>query len=138
MTGLELPVALADAVLAHARAELPNEACGLLGGDPATGRVGSWHPARNALMSPRRFDVHPEDLVRITFEIEDAGEALLAIFHSHPRSPAVPSPTDLRDAAYPAVHLLATLVDPHAPPADVLRAWRFTSGGSVEVSLRIF
>ena len=82
--------------------------------------------------------MHPDDLVRIVFGIEDAGEDLVAIFHSHTRSPAVPSATDRRTARYPdAVYLLATLADPDAAPVDALRAWRIRDGVSTEIGLRI-
>ena len=122
----------------HARAELPNEACGLLAGSVAAGLVTRFHPARNAEASPLRYNVDPEDLVRITFAIEDAGEELVAIFHSHTLSPAVPSATDRRSAMYPdAIYLLATLADAEAPPARALRAWRIYRGQSFEVPLRL-
>lgn len=140
MTGSELrvPTIVADRMLAHARAEQPNEACGLLSGDLAAGRASRFHPARNAEASPLRYNVHPDDLVRIVFGIEDAGEDLVAIFHSHVRSPAVPSATDHRSARYPGVfHVLASLTDPAAAPADALRAWRIEDGTSREVRLRI-
>jgi len=122
----------------HARAELPNEACGLLSGSLASGRAIRFHPARNVEASPLRYNVHPEDLVRITFAIEDAGEELVAIFHSHTRSAAVPSATDRRTAMYPdPFYLLASLSDPEAPPARALRAWRIHRGRAFEVPLAI-
>ena len=131
-----LPRDLADRMLAHARSELPNEACGLLGGSAEDGRAASFHPARNAEASPLRYNVHPEDLVRIVFGIEDAGQDLVAIFHSHTASPAVPSATDRRTAQYPdAFYVLATLADADAPPDAALRAWRIRDGASHEVGL---
>lgn len=136
--GLRLPGRVADEMLSHARAELPNEACGLLAGDLASGRATAFHPARNAEASPLRYNVHPDDLVRIVLGIEDAGEDLVAIFHSHTRSPAVPSATDRRAAQYPdAFYVLATLANADAPPASALRAWRIIGGQSFEVPLRI-
>lgn len=138
VSGLTLPPAVADALLAHARSELPNEACGLLSGSLATGRATRFHPARNIEASPLRYNVHPEDLVRITFEIEDAGEELVAIFHSHTRSAAVPSATDRRTAMYPdPFYMLASLADPDAPPASALRAWRIYRGQTFEMPLTI-
>jgi proteasome lid subunit RPN8/RPN11 len=133
MAGLSIPDHVARELLAHARAVLPNEACGLLAGDPATGRATTYHPARNAHASALRYDVHPEDLVRIVFAIESAGDELVAIFHSHTRTPAVPSAADLRDAAYPVLHLLAGL----GGAEPVLRAWRIEGGSPSEVPLRI-
>ena len=92
--GLSMPVALADELLAHARAELPNEACGLLAGDLAAGTASAYHSARNADASPYVYTVHPDDLLRIVLGIEEQGQDLVAIFHSHTRTPAIPSPTD--------------------------------------------
>ena len=133
---LIVPATLARAILDFARSELPNEACGLLGGNLNAGRAASFHPARNVESSPLRYNVHPDDLVRIVFAIDDAGEDLVAIFHSHTSSPAAPSATDRRTAQYPdAFYLLATLADPGADPADALRAWRIRAGESVEVPL---
>jgi proteasome lid subunit RPN8/RPN11 len=129
---LELSAGLAEAVIDHARAELPNEACGLLSG--VAGRGTTFHPARNAIGSPRRFDLHPEDLVRLMFEIEAAGEELIAIFHSHPRSPAVPSLTDVRGAEYQVPYLIAS---PDAGAESVLRAWWIASGKAAEIPVRV-
>ena len=137
-TALTLSAAIAEQLLAHARAELPNEACGLLAGELNSGRATAFHPARNAEASPLRYNVHPDDLLRIILAIEVDGEDLVAIFHSHTQSPALPSATDHRTAQYPDVfYLLATLADPEAAPADSLRAWCIRAGESVEVPLRI-
>ena len=124
--------------MGHAHADAPNEACGLLSGDLATGEARRYHPARNAEASAYVYSVHPDDLVRIVIGIEDGGEDLVAIFHSHTHTPAVPSPTDRREARYPGVfYLLASLTDPDAGPEAALRAWRIESGESREVPLLI-
>ena len=138
VSGLSLPLTMAEELMEHARAELPNEACGLLSGSAATGRATAFHPARNVEASPLRYNVHPEDLVRLIFAIEDAAEDLVAIFHSHTRSAAVPSATDRRTAMYPdAFYLLASLADADDPPARALRAWRIYRGQAFEVPLTI-
>ena len=135
MSGLTVPGDLVDAMVAHARAELPNEACGVLSGSLSEGRALTFHPTRNAEASALRYSVHPEDLVRVTFEIDDAGSDLVAIFHSHTKSPPVPSATDRRLAFYPsAFYLLVTLSDPDAP---AFRAWRLRDGDAIEVPLTI-
>jgi proteasome lid subunit RPN8/RPN11 len=134
---LSVPREVARQVLAHARAELPNEACGLLSGSLGAATVGAFHPARNVHASPRRFSVHPEDLVRITYAIDGAGEDVVAVFHSHPRSDAVPSPADVREATHPdAYHLIASLAG-DAPPGGALRAWRIRGERATEVELRL-
>ena len=124
---------VAEALPDHARAELPNEACGLLSGSLADGRAVSFHPTRNAEESPLRYNVDPDDLVRVTFEIDEAGADLVGIFHSHVASPAVPSETDRRLAFYPeAFYVLAGLTDADNPE---LRAWRIRDGEVTEAPL---
>ncbi len=135
MSGLTVPGDLVEAMVAHARAELPNEACGVLSGSLAEGRALTFHPTRNAEASPLRYSVHPEDLVRVTFEIDDAGSDLVAIFHSHTKAPPVPSATDRRLAFYPdAYYLLVSLAEPDAP---ALRAWQLRDGNATEVPLTV-
>lgn len=136
--GLTISASIADELLAHARAEVPNEACGLLSGALASGLATGYLPARNADASPYVYTVHPDDLLRIVLGIDDAGEDLVAIFHSHTHTPAVPSPTDRRQARYPGVfYLLASLADADATPAAALRAWLIEDESSREVPLRI-
>ena len=126
---LIVPSVVAADILHHARRELPNEACGLLSGDAASGSVRAFHAARNELASPFRFSVDPRDLVRITYQIEATGEDLVAIFHSHPRTAAEPSASDIREARYPdALHLLSGA-------NGELRAWRIAAVGATEVPL---
>ncbi|QIA27044.1 M67 family metallopeptidase [Thermaerobacter sp. PB12/4term] len=124
---LVLPPALVAAMLDHARAEAPLEACGIVGG--RQGQPVAFYPARNADRSPVRYTVDPEDQLRIFTTMEERGEELWAIFHSHPRSPAYPSATDVRYAYYPeAYYLIASLAS--EPP--VLRAFRILEGTITE------
>jgi [CysO sulfur-carrier protein]-S-L-cysteine hydrolase len=136
--GLTILRPIADAMLSHAHAELPNEACGILSGSLADGVASAFHPARNAEASPLRYSVHPEDLVRIVFEIEEAERDLVAIFHSHTRSAAVPSATDRRAAMYPdAFYVVASLANPDASPESAMRSWRIHGGQAFEVPLSV-
>jgi [CysO sulfur-carrier protein]-S-L-cysteine hydrolase len=132
-SGLTLPRSVVDALLEHARAEAPNEACGLLAGDAGRGTGSAFHPARNALASPYRFDVDPGDLVRVLDEIHGAGLDLVAIFHSHPRSPAVPSALDRREASYRVSQLIVSLQGDEPE----VRAWWLEDDGSRELRLLI-
>lgn len=141
---VELPAAIRDAIVEHARAEYPNEACGIIVGDrPADhgGRATRWEPTRNAVASPYRYEVHPEDLLRLTLATEDADEVFWAIVHSHVRSPARPSPTDVGAARYPeSLYVLVSLSEAEADQTTgepSLRAWRIVDGAIHEVSLRI-
>jgi proteasome lid subunit RPN8/RPN11 len=135
---LTIPAAVAESMLDHARAGLPNEACGILAGDVRAGLASAFHPARNEQGSPWRYSVHPEDLVRIVLGIERRGEDVVGLFHSHVASAAEPSPTDIREARYPAaVHLVASLVDPGTSVSRALRGWRIADGRAREVPLVI-
>ena len=131
-----------DAIVRHTRAELPNEACGLVIGDApaADGGAGTrWVPLRNAVASPFRYEIDPVDLLRLTIETESAGDAIWAIVHSHVASPARPSPTDVRQSFYPeALYLLVSLDPAEADPitgVESLRAWRIVDGTVHEVAL---
>jgi proteasome lid subunit RPN8/RPN11 len=119
----------------HARAEYPNEMCGLVIGDrPAAdgGRALRWEPTRNRAASPLRYEIHPDDLLRLTIETEDSGHEFWAIAHSHTHSPARPSPTDVGLAFYPdAIYLLVSLADDEPAVAT----WRIVDGGIYPVEL---
>jgi proteasome lid subunit RPN8/RPN11 len=138
-----LSASIRDAIVEHARAEVPNEACGLIVGDrPAAdgGRALRWEPLRNPLASPYRYAIDPEDLLRLAVETDDADEVFWAIVHSHVASPARPSPTDLRESHYPdSLYLLVSLDPREADPtgAPSVRAWRIVDGGVHEVALTI-
>lgn len=136
-SALTVPSDVVESMLAHARSELPNEACGLLAGRASSGVVTAYHPGRNALGSPMRFELDPDDLVRIMFAIEAAGEDLVAIFHSHVRSAAVPSASDAREARYRVPYLIAGLSPPSRPTARALRAWAIGDAGFRELELRV-
>jgi len=130
-----LPAGILQQLIDHARAEYPNEACGLVVGDrPAAdgGRAKRWEPCRNRAASPYRYEIHPDDLLRLTIATDDGGETFWAIVHSHTHTPARPSPTDLGLALYPdALYILVSLADAEADTASGLpsvRAWRIVNG----------
>ena len=138
----DLPAAIRDAIVAQVRAEYPNEACGLIVGDrPAAdgGRALRYEPARNKAASPYRYEIEPEDLLRLTIATDDADEVFWGIVHSHTHTPAVPSPTDIGLAFYPdALYVLVSLSDDEADPTDGspgIRAWRIVDGQIHEVAL---
>jgi proteasome lid subunit RPN8/RPN11 len=142
-TEVELPAEIRDWIVDAARADYPNEMCGVIIGDaPAAegGRALRFEHARNRAASPFRYDLHPDDLLRLTIETDDAGEVFWGIVHSHTHSPAVPSPTDLGLAFYPdALYVLVSLSEDEADPvsrAPSLRAWRILDGAADEVAIR--
>jgi proteasome lid subunit RPN8/RPN11 len=134
-TSVELPADMVQAMIDHARAEYPNEMCGLIVGDrPAAGggRALRWEPTRNRAASPMRYDIHPDDLLRLTIATEQADEEFWAIVHSHTHSPARPSSTDIGLAFYPeAIYLLVSL----AEDEPAVAAWRIVDGTVYQVEL---
>ncbi len=122
---LQLSRAMADEIVAHARAGLPDEACGIVSGVAATATATRFHPAVNGDASPFRYSIEAQDLLRIVTDIDDAEEDLLAIYHSHTRSPAFPSRTDVDLALWPdAAYLIVSLA---SDPPD-LRAYTIREG----------
>ena len=139
MSAVHLPRAIADAIARHARGERPNEACGLIVGSALAadgGLARRYVPCRNAAASPSRYVVHRDDLLRVLAELDRTGEELWGVVHSHVRTPATPSSTDVGEAAWPAaVHLLVSLAGDAPEPS--LRAWRITNGAAAELVLEI-
>jgi [CysO sulfur-carrier protein]-S-L-cysteine hydrolase len=138
-----VPASIRDAVVAHARAEYPNEACGLIIGDKIAADGGEalrFEPTRNKAASPYRYEIDPADLLRLTIATDDADEVFWGIVHSHTHTPAVPSPTDVGLAFYPdALYVLVSLGDDEADAATgtpAVRAWRIVDGSIHEVVLR--
>lgn len=122
---------LLDEIVAHAREEVPNECCGLVGG--RDGAAATVYRARNEFASPTRYNVHPQDLIRIVNEIEAVGEELAAIYHSHTRSEAYPSQTDVNLAAnWPdPVYVICSL----ALEEPEVRGFRIRDGSIAEVEI---
>lgn len=120
---MRIAQSLIDEMVAHAREDLPDECCGMVGG--RDGAATSVYRARNHFESPLRFGVDSDDLFRITQkEMPARGEELVAIYHSHTKSAAYPSQTDLNEAqnSWPdAIWVIVSLEDPEAP--DVKGYW---------------
>lgn len=123
-----------DEIVAHSLDDRPNECCGMVSGKD--GEATEVFRALNALASPYSFDMEPADQFRIYSTIEERGEAILAIYHSHTKSPAEPSESDRNNAkSWPdPVWLICSLADPDNP---VVRGWDMRDGGVVEVELEV-
>jgi len=142
-TAASLPPSIREAIVALAWAEYPNEMCGLIVGDrPAAegGRALRFEPTRNKAASPYRYEIDPDDLLRLTIATDDADEAFWAIVHSHTHTPAVPSPTDIGLAFYPdSLYILISLSPTEADSTTGgpgIRAWRIVDGEVREVQIR--
>jgi proteasome lid subunit RPN8/RPN11 len=121
---------LYEQMIAHARAEAPNECCGILSTrDDEAVKV---YSARNIFASPLRYEIDSEDLIRIWRETDEAGLEMGAIYHSHTRTVPEPSQTDINNARSPeAVYIIVGLMN--AEP-DV-RGWRIVDGEVSEAEL---
>jgi proteasome lid subunit RPN8/RPN11 len=110
----------------HARKERPAECCGVLSG--TNGIITDYHPLRNGADRPEvRYFATPEDLFAAMRRMRESKKQLMGIYHSHPRTPAYPSPTDVEMAFYPeAIHFIISL----EPKLDV-RAYRI-EGSRIE------
>jgi proteasome lid subunit RPN8/RPN11 len=106
---------LVDEMIAHAREDLPNECCGMVGGrdDAATEVI----RVVNAAATPLRYEMDPQGQFNALKTIEDGGNELLAIYHSHTKSAAYPSQTDVNQAvAWPdQIYVIVSLADADAP-----------------------
>jgi proteasome lid subunit RPN8/RPN11 len=111
-----------EEMVAHARAELPNECVGLLAGviENGIGLIRQRYELINAAASPREFLSQPESMFAAHRDMHRRGFDILAIYHSHPSSDPVPSRTDLeRNYSPKVVNFIISLK--HDPP--VVRAW---------------
>lgn len=121
---MRLAPALAQDLVAHAIADLPNECCGMIAG--TNGTATRVLRAANTESSPFMYVMDPREQLRIMDEIDDAGEDLLAIYHSHTRSAAYPSRTDVELAFFPdTLYLIVSIADQDAPE---IRAFRISRG----------
>ena len=142
-TQISLPRKIVDAIRAHARAEAPREACGIIIGSAPAASGGAplrWIPTTNVLASSTLYEIDPAQLLRISIAADDADEVIWGIVHSHVASPAVPSVTDTSVAGYPdALYLLVSLspsqVAPDGEPG--IRAWWIVDRSATEVRLHL-
>jgi len=125
---MEVTAEIRRVMVAHAVSCLPDEACGLLASD-GSGRLCAVYCLRNATPSPTAYTLDPEEHFRALRDAESRGRRLAGVFHSHPKGPAAPSPTDVAQALEPDwLYVVVSLEDPAVP--EVRGFW--IRGGSVE------
>jgi len=127
-----LPADMADDILERSRAELPNEACGLLAGDDSG--IRRLYCVSNADASPVSYTIDPAGHFAALQDAELNGWELIGAFHSHVEGPAYPSPTDVAGAAEPGWIWL--VVGPIAGVPEI-RAYRIEAGEIIEQELKI-
>ena len=121
---------LIEEIVRHAQSCFPKEGCGFLIGH--AGRASRFLPAENALDSETAFEVEPRFLFDLFRELRASGGELVAIYHSHPRGPAVPSGRDVAEAHYPdAAYVIVSL----AGGEPEVRAYRIVGQEVLEVEV---
>lgn len=124
---LRIPRDLYDAVVAHARRDHPDEACGVLAGPAGSGRPERLVPMLNAARSPTYFEFESGELLRLDRDLDARGEDVVVVYHSHTATEAYPSRTDTDFASnsWPAHWLLVSTRDPERVE---VRSFRITAG----------
>jgi [CysO sulfur-carrier protein]-S-L-cysteine hydrolase len=130
---INLPRAVYDQLLAHLQDCYPAEGCGFLAG--SEGLVSRHYPIANLLASTTAYQMEPAAQLEALLDIEAHGRELLAIYHSHPHSPAQPSRRDRQQWYYPeAAMIIVSLAKKQRP---LIRAYHCREGRFTAFSLAI-
>ncbi|MGH9044631.1 MAG: M67 family metallopeptidase [Acidimicrobiales bacterium] len=127
-----MPADIHTAIVAHCIRGLPEEACGLVAGDPAADCANAWYPAQNIAHSARVYTLDPVAHLRADRDAEGRGQQILGVFHSHTHTDAYPSSTDVAQAPDPGWHYLIVSLRDVQP---VLRSYRIVDGQIEEESV---
>ncbi|MBF0308961.1 MAG: M67 family metallopeptidase [Magnetococcales bacterium] len=104
----KIPRPLVNRILGHAQRCAPRESVALLCGRP--GELTEWHPLPNISGREDRYLADPQAQIALMRQFRQEGKQVVAICHSHPNSPAEPSPTDLTEDNHPGLlHLICSL-----------------------------
>jgi len=130
---MQVPRSIVDELIAHAREDAPDECCGIVATE--NDRAVKVFRATNAEASPVRYSLDPREQYEITMEIERNGWELGVIYHSHTRSPAYPSQTDVNLAFWPeALYVIVGVMDPETPE---MKAYRIADERIEEAPLEV-
>ena len=135
MVGVKVPQALLDEMIEHSKADDPNECCGLIGGsgDEAI----TLHRMENTAHSPLRYEMDSKEQLQVYKQFLEAGHDVVGIYHSHTRTAAYPSQTDINLAGgWPdAVYFIVSLEKADEP--DV-RGFKIRNGQVEDVDIQAF
>jgi proteasome lid subunit RPN8/RPN11 len=128
-----------DAIIAHARRDHPDEACGVVAGPAGSDRPARHVPMLNAAMSPTFYEFDSGDLLRLYREMDDNDEDPVVIYHSHTATEAYPSRTDVNLAGEPGAHyvLVSTRDGAHESGPVDFRSYRIVDGEVTEEEVRV-
>ena len=127
-----------DAIVAHARRDHPDEACGVVAGPAGSDRALRFVPMLNAARSPTFYEFDSADLLRLYRDMDGRGEEPVVIYHSHTATEAYPSRTDVALASEPNAHyvLVSTREDDGRGPVE-FRSYRIVDGTVTEEPVEV-
>ncbi|HEX6357412.1 M67 family metallopeptidase [Actinophytocola sp.] len=126
---------LVDAMVAHARRDHPDEACGVIAGAEGSDRPERFIPMLNAARSPTFYEFDSADLLKLYREMDANDEVPVVVYHSHTATEAYPSRTDVSYASEPDAHYV--LVSTRDPDTDEVRSFRIVDGEIAEEPVEI-
>ena len=126
---------LVEAMVAHARADHPDEACGVLPGPEGSDRPERHVAMVNAERSPTFYRFDAQEQLKVWRGLEESGDAVVVIYHSHTATEAYPSRTDVGLAAEPDAHYV--LISTRDPGRDEVRSYRIVDGVVTEEPVSI-
>ena len=134
---LEISQQMVDAIVAQSRAEYPNECCGVILGPVGSGKAQRLKPMFNSAMSPTFYEFDSKDLLALYRELDENGEEIVVIYHSHTETEAYPSRTDIAIAAEPGAHYVLVSTREEIAPAIEFRSYRIIDGVVTEEPVSI-
>jgi proteasome lid subunit RPN8/RPN11 len=126
---------LVDAMVAHARRDFPDEACGIIAGPEDSDRPERFIPMLNAARSPTFYEWDTAEHLRVHRDMDAAGEGYVVIYHSHTATEAYPSRTDVSRAQNPESHFV--LISVRDPDQHELRSYRIQDGVVTEEPVEV-
>jgi proteasome lid subunit RPN8/RPN11 len=133
---LRIARALHDAIVAHARRDHPDEACGVIAGPAGSDEPTRFVPMLNAARSPTFYEFDSADLLALYKEMDANDEEPVVIYHSHTATEAYPSRTDIAYASEPNAHYV--LVSTRSADEAEFRSFRIVDGKVTEEPVEVF
>lgn len=126
---------LVDEMVAHARRDHPDEACGVIAGPEGSDRPERFVPMLNAARSPTFYEFDSGDLLRLYRDMDSRDEVPVVVYHSHTATEAYPSRTDISYASEPEAHYV--LVSTQEPETHEFRSYRIVDGVVTEEEVQV-
>jgi proteasome lid subunit RPN8/RPN11 len=132
---LTISASLRAQIVAHARADHPDEACGVIAGPAGSDRPERFIPMDNAERSMTFYRFDSMEQLRVWREMDDRDEEPVVIYHSHTATEAYPSRTDISYASEPGAHYV--LVSTRDPGNEEFRSFRIADGAVTEEDVEV-